>query len=761
MTDDKLPVDPAQGGDRLPARHDPADPRALAFVHGRGALSLFEGSNEDDPDEIDLRAYLHILIKWRWLVVSIAAGITALALIQVLLTTPIYRASALMQIQNTRTNVVASDQGAVLGYDWNNQYQQTQLELLQSRSMSERVAKRVNLDRIAIDRLDAPGWMGRLLGLFRAKPAAPASATQTARDSKAMQNEAVGIFRGGLSVEPVKDTELVWVNFDSPVPAFSVQAVNAIAEEFVAANQDQYNSRSNFAGNYLEEQLAIAKAKLEESERKLIEYARTQGLTVTDDQGRTLAMNTLTSLSEALAQAKQARIRAEARWRSNATSTEQLTASAIGPLQQQRAVLMSQYQQKLATFKPDYPDMIQLRQQIDEIEKQIAIEQRRIGGSVRAEYEAALAEESTLSAQVEQLRSQAFTTSQNTVEYTILKRDVDTNRQLYDSLLQRSKEITATSAATVNNISIVDRAVAAAKFSPRPIRSLLLGGLIGLVLGVLIAFILEFLDDTLKTPQDVEQKLRLAVLGVVPRLKPGQAVATAAADAHSGFSEAYRSVRAALQFTTDHGVPRSLLVTSSGPGEGKSTAALALARNFARLGKRVLLIEADLRNPSLHRTLGLKTAAAGLSGLLSGAEAFANVLEPSGEDGLQVILAGPLPPNPAELLSGSKLVSMLTVATERFDQVIIDGPPVLGLADAPLLANTADGTVMLVNSGSTKIHSAQTSLKRLYAARARLVGALLSRYDAKTAGYGYGYGYGYSYDYGQGARDGKLKLAKG
>ena len=765
MTDDNLPVDPVQGGERLPARHEPAGRRALAPLHGQGALSLFEAEAEDEASEFDLRKYWHILLKWRWLVISIAAAVTAMALVKTLTTTPMYSAQALVQI-DTKPLEVSTVTGSQTTTDvtWDDEYLQTQLELLKSRSLSERVASRLNLDQAALDRLEDPGWFSRLMGMIRPRPAptaAPRRGSTTAGQASAIRDAVAGEVGGGLSVSRVDDTRLVWIRYDSPSPDFAVQVANAVAEEFIASNQEHYSGRSNFAKTYLEEQLAATKAKLEASERKMVEYARAQGLTITDEDGRTLALESLTQLSTALAQAQQERIRAEARYRNNATSADQLNASAIGPLQQQRAVLMSQYQQKLATFKPDYPEMLQLKQQIDEIDKQIGAERGRVGGSVRAEYEAAVAEESALSAKVEQLRSQAFVASSSSIEYNILKRDVDTNRELYNGLLQRYKEIGATSESTANNISVVDPAIGAGRFKPDVRQDLMRGVLFGLLLGVLAAFLLEYLDDTLKAPHDIEQKLRLAVLGVVPKVEDGKRIADVAADPTSAFSESYRSVRAALQFSTDHGVPRTLLVTSAGAGEGKSTASLALARNFARLGKSVLLVEGDLRNPSMHRNLGLKTAATGLSGLLSGSEALSAVVQPSGEDNLQVILAGPLPPNPAELLSGSKLISMLTVAVERYDQIIIDGPPVLGLADAPILSNAVDGTVLIVDAGRTKIRTAQMALKRLMAARARVVGALLSRYDTKQAAYGYGYGYGYNYDYGRGSREGKLKLTKG
>lgn len=352
--------------------------------------------------------------------------------------------------------------------------------------------------------------------------------------------------------------------------------------------------------------------------------------------------------------------------------------------------------------------------------------------------------------QIAALRTQALDVDGRSIQYNILKREVDTNRQLYDGLLQRYKEVGVAGDVRANNISIIDRAeVPGGRFKPSLFLNLAIGLLLGGVLGVLLAFLLEFLDDTLKTPEDIENKLKLPVLGVIPKLGPKDSVVAAAANPQSSFSEAYRSVRTALQFATDHGVPRTLLVTSSGPGEGKSTTALALARNLTQLGKRVLLVDADLRNPSLHKTLGMKVDV-GLSNLLAGACSFTAAVQPSGDEGLQVILAGPLPPNPAELLSGSKLVSLLTIGTERYDHVIIDGPPVLGLADAPILSNAIDGTLLVVNSAKTKISAAQSALKRLLTARARIVGCLLTKYDARTAGYGYGYGYRYESYYAYG-----------
>ena len=763
MSNDNLPAGPADDGSRLPARLDPAAAQALAPYRSSNTLALELQEERRDDDEIDLLAYWRILVKRRWLVLGILTGVVALALLKTLMATPIYRATSVLQLEKAGTQVVQVEgiQPDSDRYGWDPDFLQTQYELLQSRSLAERVADELNLDQAALDRLNDPGWLGRMLALLRPKSKTESADTALADAAKQLR-AAAGVVSGGLSVEPVRNSRLVRINYDSPSPEFSARVANAIADGFIASGLERRFGASSYAKTYLEDQLKLVKAKLEQSERKLVAFAQQEGLVSTGENGQSLATQNLTQLNAALANAQDQRIRAQARWRqasSGAMPADMIGNSSIRPLQQQRAQLQGQYQLKLQTFKPDYPEMQQLKGQIDELARQIAAENGSVRASVRAEYEATAAQERMLMSQIATLRTEALDVDGRSIQYNILKREVDTNRELYDGLLQRFKEVGVAGDVRSNNISIIDRAeVPGWRFKPNLMLNLAIGLLLGGMLGVLVAFLLEFLDDTLKTPDDIEQKLRLAVLGVIPRLGPKENLGSIAKDSRSSFSEAYRSVRTALQFSTDHGVPKTLLITSTGPSEGKSTTALALARNLAELGKRVLLIEADMRNPSLHRTLGLQGSGTGLSNLLAGGATLSQSTLSVDNELFKVILAGPLPPNPAELLSGSKLVSALTIAREHYDQVIIDGPPVLGLADAPILSNVVEGTLLVVNSSKTRISAAQAALKRLLSARARVVGALLSKYDPKTAGYGYGYGYQYESYYAYGR---KPQLTKG
>lgn len=750
MHDDQLPVPPdGDSGRNLPANSDrplqPAGSRALA-------VEMFDERKDADSDEIDLLAYWRILVKRRWLVLGILAAVVALALIATLMMPPIYRATAVLQIDRESVQILQVE-GVGNAEAAAPDFLTTQYELLQSRSLAERVANELNIDAATVARLDATGWWQRATSALRPQSsdgAEPGGETEAEADQLANLGQAVGIVRQGLTVEPVRNSRLVRVHFDSTLPAFSARVVNAVADGFIAHAIERKFDASSYASRYLEEQLALAKGRLEESERALVDFASRENIVASGESGQSLESQNLGALNEALAAAQSERIRAQAAWNQvsggGALPAGAISNSILNTLQQQRATLNAQYQQQLQTYKPDYPSMQALQGQIEEVDRQIEQERASVRASIRAEYDAAQSRENMLVAQLNTLRTRTLDVDNRSIDYNILRREADTNRQLYDSLLQRYKEVGVAAGAGVgtNNISIVDRAmVPTSRYKPSLPLNLAIGLMLGLMLGVLVAFVLEFLDDTIKTPEDLEQHLRLALLGVVPNLRKGT-VAEALADPRSAFSESYRSVRTALQFSTDRGVPKVLLVTSPSAAEGKSTTALTLARNFAQLGKRVLLVEADLRNPSLHRVTGMR-AELGLSSVLAGAASISQVIRDTDDERLQVILAGPLPPNPAELLSGSRLLSMLTIAAEKYDQVIIDGPPVLGIADAPILSNVVSGTLLVVHSGKTRIKTAQSAIKRLAAARAHLIGGLLTHYDAKVAGYGYDYESYYAY----------------
>lgn len=747
-------MEPGQPNDQqLPATQDEQRRQALATAHSQAlSLDLRTQDNAADGDEIDLLSYWRILVKRRWTVLGALGIVLVATLVGTLLMTPIYRATTSLQIERDTIRVVDVEGVSPVEGGAGADFYQTQYELLKSRALAQRVASQLGVaEGETLARLSPPSPWATLRGLVSRSDADPDEVSES--ELAAKEAAATGLIMASLTVEPVRNSRLVRVHFDTPDAAFSQRAANALSEAFIASNLERRFDSSAYAKTYLEDRLQELRLKLEDSERELVAFAQKEQIVGTGDSSGSLSEQDLGSLNSALSQARQDRIRAEARWRQAQASRGTVLLGEIGEasiikgLQESRGKLLADYQDKLRLYKPGYPLMLQLKGQIEELERQIGAEVGSIKSAIQAEFLASQEQERLLVEQMTLVKTDVLDLQSRSIQYNILKREVDTNRQLYDGLLQRYKEIGVAAGVSNNNISIVDRALNGYKFKPSLTRNLALGLLAGLMLGVLLALAFEYLDDTLKSPEDVEKQLGLSVLGVIPLLKLPMTPAKAMEDPRSAFAESYRSVRTALQFATDTGVPRSLLVTSSTPAEGKSTTALTLARNFAQLGKRVLIIDADLRNPSLHRLLGADNTA-GLSNYLAGAAKATEVIKATDTPGLMFMATGPLPPNPAELLMGPKMLSLITIAREKFDQVIIDGPPVMGLADAPILANLASGTLLVVEAGETRITVGRNALKRLLAARAHVVGGLLTKFSSKHAGHGYGYGAYNYYSYG-------------
>jgi polysaccharide biosynthesis transport protein len=372
-----------------------------------------------------------------------------------------------------------------------------------------------------------------------------------------------------------------------------------------------------------------------------------------------------------------------------------------------------------------------------------------IASTFRAQYEMALNQETQLREKLSHTRKQVLTTQDNSIDLNLLKREVDTNRQLYDSLLERLKQVNISSNLTTNNISIVDSANAPL-FPYKPnLQSNLLAGLgIGLFLGLCLVFLLEYLDDSIRFPDMVERVLGVPLMGVIPvgdkkRSDSGSIAFDVHSEPRSTMAEAYRSVRTALQFSTSHGAPKRLLVTSTTRDEGKSTSALALAINFAQMGHHVLLVDADMRNPSIHKMLGIPNDL-GLSNLLSADSRGETLIQPTVIPNLSVLTAGPSPPNPVDLLMGPKLLALLDKASAvGISHVIVDGPPILGIADSIVLGNQIQDMLFVVRAGSTRKANIRDALRRLRLSGLAPRGAILTFAPARALqGYGAYYGYG-------------------
>jgi capsular exopolysaccharide synthesis family protein len=452
---------------------------------------------------------------------------------------------------------------------------------------------------------------------------------------------------------------------------------------------------------------------------------------------------------EALATAQSERMRAEARAEQagdlDALSTETAKSPVLETLRQKLVELKAQYESKRSVYKPEFPEMLSLTRQITEVEAQIKLEKEAYQRASNAAYKAGRTNEALLKKQIEELRNEVLDLQSRGIQYKILKREADTNRQMYDGLLQRYKEIGVAGDVGSNNIALVDAAVHGQRFKPDFAANMTKGLLGGLFLGMLLALLMEMLDDTLKTPEDIERQIGLGVVGIVPKI-PDEDFDEAVTDPKSSFAEAYRSLRTALQYSSDEGAPKVLMVTSAVAGEGKTTSSTMLARQFAQLGQAVLIIDADLRKPSLHKRFNLDNSK-GLSDYLASHNGEPQVYHAVDESGFSVITSGDTPANPAELLASDRFRDLLEAARDRYDQIIIDCPPLLGLADAPTIAGFADGVLVVIEAATTRVGVVRATLKRLASARARILGAVLVKFDSRVTGYGYGYGYHYADHY--------------
>ena len=683
---------------------------------------------------LDLPTLLRIIHHWRWLLLSAAGLGLAGGILFSMLTKPVYRAGVTLEA-NPPTVSISDEQTRQQNNEISNSYDfiATQVGLLGSRAVAERTAQELNL-------ANNPDVVGQ------------------DADASARLRAATGVVAGGLKVTAPEEGQLIKFTYDSTSPQLAALVANGVADSFINTALQRRYEASAYARNFLERQISKTRSDLEKSERAVVAYAQQQGIITTtggsadkqtgSSDTNSLQGESLVQLNSALAAATARRIAAEGAYRQAlATGPTSEVNGAVQPLRQEIGKLQSEYQQKREFMKPEHPEMQSLQAQIAELQRQIAGQMSqassgRINGLL-ADYRAAMSSERALQGKVAALKGDVLNLRGRSIQYTILQREVDTNRSLYDALLQRYKEIGVAGGVGTAPVSIVDRAqTPSLPFKPNLLLNLLVGLGLGLVAGIASAIGLEFANDTIKSREDVRRKLSLACLGSVPKTSARDTFVEDLRNPTSIVSEAYSAIVAALRFSTEEGMPKVLLVTSTRSSEGKSSSALAIAQNFARRERRVLLIDSDLRRPAFKAA----TDRIGLSKLLTTEDALQDHVVETQHDNLWLLPSGPLPPNPADLLSTGRIRKIIAEAREAFDLVIIDGPPTLGLADAPLLAAAAENVMFVIESGKTRTRAAIEALNRIEATGAHVVGATLSKSVESAGGYGsYGYGYGYGY----------------
>ena len=705
--------------------------------------------------EVHLLDRLATVFRHLRLITGVFAVVLAIAMLESYSATPMYRTQARIVIQDERSTAVSSLNASEASY-WQDPepYYNTQYRILQSRGLARRVVR-----KLPPAPAPAPSTLTRALSLPRQminrwRTRAAVNVESPAADETAAELAAIGAFLGGVEIAPVKGTRLVEIVYSSPDPQYATLAANTLAREYVQQNLDLKLSNTTNTITWLTEELNKQREKVEGAERAMAEYREGQNAMSLDD-GQNIVVARLNSLNDAVTRAKTSRLQKEAAYRQlgnlkgDSADADSFPLIAQNPtiqeIKQQLASLNSEKAKLSQRYGANHPAMETITRQIESASARLRSETAKVLESIANDYRAALAEERNLAGSLEDQKKQAVDLNRKSITYSILQREAESERQVYNALLQQEKELRVVSNSRANNVQVMDDAeVPGGPYTPNHGRDWLMAIVLGLALGVGLAYSVEYLDDTVKLPDDVTRRLKLPLLGLVPAVAGGKLPVLTSPVPHD-FGEAFRSLRTSLVFTNGSPGNRTIAVTSTQPLEGKTTTACNLAIALALGGARVMLIDADMRRPGLHRTMELPNEV-GLSHILTGQARVREAVQRTSEPNLFVMSAGHVPPNPSELLHSERMKQLIAnLEAGPFDWIIMDTPPVLAVTDAVILAPYMSGLVFVIGAEMTRRAHAERAIQTIQGGKPNIIGAVLNRVDLNRNKYYYSRYYGYHY----------------
>lgn len=724
-----------------------------------------------EEDWVSLLDYWRVLVKRRWIIASVTLVILIVVAIGTWSAAPIYRATIKIQIDPEQTGILpfkeAMDPGS--NYAQSQEYLQTQFKVLASKTLADRVIRVLRLESNPLFQPDKPGrTASQPRWFFRS--------SRKEADVKTLQqkySKLTKVFIENLAVSPIRNSRLVEVSFDSRDPALSALVVNTLADEYIDLNFLTKYDATRKASKFLEKQSTDLKARLERAEEDLVRFSQRHDI-YTIGEKENVIVQKLSDLNAALTAAQAERIQKESIWDTVRSSDptvlpEILRSSLIKDLETNAANLRVAQAKLGALFKPGWPEYDQVNEQLAAAEDQLAAEKQKAIHNAQTEFQTAVRREQLLSRALDAQKAEANSFNQNSIQYNILKRQVDTDKQLYEGLLQRMKEAEVSAGLKSSNIHVVDAADPPLKqYKPKKILNMSLALLTGLLLGVGLAFFTEHLDSSLKTPDDIDRYLHIASLGIIPSqnslipstsrrlLASGQSRGNNERgvelvthhEPHSILSEAYRNLRTSILLSPSNGrPPKVLVVTSSQAGEGKTATSINIGVTLAQAGGRVVLLDCDMRKPKMQRTLNL-VPDGGISTFLSGLSDLPPLIQQTEIPNLFAVSSGRIPPNPAELIGSPRMKEGLIFLAQSFDFVIIDTPPVLSVTDARILGTMADGVILVIKGGDTPREAVRLTKRLLQEVHARIIGSILNNVNVNSADYSY-YSKYYYYGYGR------------
>jgi exopolysaccharide transport family protein len=711
--------------------------------------------------ESTLREYMRVLIKRKWMVISVVVGIFVAVAVASLRQTPSYEAVGRIAVNKADSHLVSfKDSTPETDYVYEQSDLDTEVRILQSDLMALQVIRQLNLDR----RPEFGGHSDQRQANLVADPLQ----TDSNRASALL-----AMFHGNLHVALIPSTRIMEIHFTSTDPQLAASAVNTLADTYIRQNfQTKFESTMQ-ASDWLSKQLVDLQMKVETSQEKLVRYQKEHEILGTDEK-QNIITEKLAEVNKEMTMAESDRMQKEAIYRQTQSNDPVAVSAAIvsdslgggagagsallDKLREQQTSLRIQIAELSTQFGPSYPKIAQLNNQVKEIDHQLQSETNKAVDHLKGQYLTALQREDMLRASFEKQKQEAYKLNESAIEYSILKRDLDSNRTLYEGLLEKLKEAGVTAGLRSNNFRIIDAArVPTFPSEPNIPRNLSFALVLGVISGVGLAFLLENMDNTVRTPEQAQAISGLPSLGMIPlgSKSAGHGAAkrlalTASKEVvetvtqvrpQSQMAESYRALRTSLLLSNLGAPPKVIMVTSARPQEGKTTTSINTAIVLAQKGVRVLLVDADLRRPSIHKTLGMGPRS-GLSNVLTGSATLSQTITTSPIlPNLFIMPAGMPPPNPAELLASSNMRDLIAELRQQFDHIVIDTPPTLSVTDAVVLSPRADATILVIRSGQTTKQALRRARDILMQVNAHVAGVLLNAVDLTSPDYYYYYEY--------------------
>ena len=717
--------------------------------------------------EVHLKDYLRVILKRKWIIGTFVVIVVTLAVLSSLNKEPYYRAAVRLSIQRQNSNVVLFPNMAFPLYDPS--YYQTQYTILRSRPLAQRVIRKLKLQEspefkpsprrsFSLDIKAPVSWLLKKVNpvnLFNRSSSAKGIIKPKNARNEGISPGLVNAFIGRLGVTPMKDSKMVVdLSFTGRHPHIIAQIADAVAQEYINMTMEAKIEAAQKMMKKLNEQLSQEKEKVEKSEIALQKYKEKKNI-VSLEEKQNIVVQRLSQLNALVTSAKTERIAIETRYKELKKLTDQpemieslpsiLSNTMIQRLKTDYVGLQRKYSELSKKYGAKHPRMIELRSQIGLMKRKIALEVKKNVNSLMTEYKVAQSKETTLVGALEKQKKEALELNRKAIDYGILQREAESNRQMYNILIKKMKELDLGSDLKGTNIRIIDPAqVPRSPIGPKKGFNILFAAFIGVGLGVGLAFFLEYIDTSMKTPEDIK-RIQVPYMGFIPTFHSNNHLELIVEeDPKSLVSEAYRTLRTGILFSGSKPPPQFIQVTSAGPQEGKTITAANVATVMAQSGSQVLIVDCDMRKPRIHEIFGIPNVR-GLSDLLLDGEDGSSVIRKTRIPNLNLITCGKIPANPSEHLSSKRMQRLLTFLGEKYDRIIMDSPPVLAVTDSIVLSRLVEGIILVVGAGTSSRNGVARAVELLKEVNARIVGAMLNNLNVEKERYYYSRYYYYNY----------------